>query len=326
MDNKIKNKLNLHTIRNMKKKKIPLAWITSYDLPVSHTAEKAGIDMILVGDSGAMVQLGYNSTNSVTMDEMITLAKSVRRGAANTFVIGDMPQGSYEISDEDAVRNALRFIKESGCDAVKLEGGRRMASKIKAINDAGILAMGHIGLTPQSAGSFGGYRVQCKTLKSFEQNLDDAFALQEAGAFAILLEAMPAEPAGQIASQLEIPVYGIGAGNLVDGQLLIAHDLLGFYDKFRPWFAKCYVPEVVNNFTEIINANNDLKKSGFEERNDGLLLISELAIKKYIEDVKEGIFPDKQYSYELKENELVELLKSDKWNAPLHYSKAANEN
>ena len=313
MDKTIKSKINLQTLRRFKKHKIPAAWITAYDFPIAHSAEQAEIDMILVGDSGSMVQLGYGTTNPVTMDEMIMLAKAVRRGAKNTFIIGDMPQGYYEVSDEEAIRNALRFIKEAGCDSIKLEGGKRMTERIRAISNAGIPVMGHIGLTPQSAGTFGGYRVQAKTIKSFEENLDDAFAIQDAGAFAILLEAMPPEPAGQIAAQLEIPVYGIGAGNFVDGQLLIAHDLLGFYSEFRPWFAKCYVPEVIENFNEIIFKQSNLKKSGIDERKDGLLHISELAIKRYIQEVKEGNFPNAEYNYPINESELENLRISGKW-------------
>jgi len=313
MEDKKNNKINLRILKKYKRNKIPVAWTTAYDLPISFVAEQAGIDMILVGDSGAMVQLGYKSTNPVSMDEMIFLAKSVRRGAKNTFIIGDMPQGYYEISDEDAVRNAMRFIKEAGCDAIKLEGGARMSDRIRAISKAGILVMGHLGLTPQSASTFGGYRVQAKTIKSYEENLKDAFALQESGAFAILLEAMPSEPAGQIARQLEIPIYGIGAGKLVDGQLLIAHDLLGFYNEFRPWFAKCYVPEIIKEFLNHLMTNTDLKKLGIEKRKDGLLHICELAIKKYIEDVKTGLFPNENYIYELKENELNELITSVNW-------------
>lgn len=307
------SKINLNTLRKYKKNNIPVAWVTAYDLPISYAAEQAGIDMILVGDSGAMVQLGYDSTNPVTLDEMILLAKAVRRGARNTFIIGDMPQGYYETSNEEAIRSALRYIKEAQCDAIKLEGGRRMVQRIKAISDAGILVMGHIGLTPQSAGAFGGYRVQGKTIKSFEENLDDAFALQEAGVFAILLEAMPTEPAGQIAKQLNIPIYGIGAGNQVDGQLLIAHDLLGFYNEFRPWFAKCYIPEVIKDFSSIISAKSDLKKSGIDERRDGLLQISELAIRRFIKDVRNRNFPNNDYNYSIKEDELSDLLTSKKW-------------
>lgn len=303
--------LNLQKAKKTNKK---IAWITSYDYPFAHTAEKAEIDMILIGDSGGMVQLGYQTTNPVVMDEMIHMAKSVRRGAPNTFIIGDMPQGSYEINESEAIRNSLRFVKEAGCDAIKLEGGARMASKVKAITDAGILAMGHLGLTPQSATSFGGYRVQGKTIESYEKTLEDAFALQEAGAFAILLEAMPSEPAGQIAKQLAIPIYGIGAGDQVDGQLVIMHDLMGFHQPFRPWFAKCYIPEVTKEFTKYIHSIEDIRKIGREERRDGLLVLAEMAIKKYIHDVKNNIFPGKDYSYPIEEKDL-ELLKTSKyWN------------
>ena len=180
-------KLNLRSLVKMKQDKIPVSWITAYDLPFASAAENAGIDLILVGDSGGMVQLGYETTNPVTMDEMVVLAKSARRGAPNTFMIGDMPQGAYEISAERAVENALRFIKEAGCDAVKCEGGRRVIDKIKAIVDAGILVFGHLGLTPQSTSSFGGYNVQGKTVESFEEIVEDALALQKAGVMALLL-------------------------------------------------------------------------------------------------------------------------------------------
>lgn len=306
-------KKSLLSLQKMKKSKKQVAWITAYDYPFAHTAEKAEIDMILVGDSGGMVQLGYQTTNPVTMDEMIHLAKSVRRGAANTFIIGDMPQGSYEISEEEAIRNSLRFIKEAGCDAIKLEGGKRMAQKVKAISEAGILVMGHLGLTPQSTASFGGYRVQGKTIESFEKTIEDAFALQDAGAFAILLEAMPAEPAGQIARQLKIPIYGIGAGDQVDGQLVIMHDLMGFYQPFRPWFAKCYIPEVTKEFTNYIHGIEDIRKIGREERRDGLLVLAEMAIKKYMYDIKNDIFPGNDYSYPIEEKDLEILKKSKYW-------------
>ena len=178
-------KLNLRSLVKMKQDKIPVSWITAYDLPFASAAENAGIDLILVGDSGGMVQLGYETTNPVTMDEMVVLAKSARRGAPNTFMIGDMPQGAYEISAERAVENALRFIKEAGCDAVKCEGGRRVIDKIKAIVDAGILVFGHLGLTPQSTSSFGGYNVQGKTVESFEEIVEDALALQKARVMAL---------------------------------------------------------------------------------------------------------------------------------------------
>ena len=308
-----KIKVNIKKLLKMKRDQTPVAWITSYDLPFSYVAEQAGVDMILVGDSGGMVQLGYKTTNPVTMDEMITMAKTACRGAPNTFLIGDMPQGSYEVGEKEAIINSLRFVKEADCDAVKLEGGRRMASKVKAIVDAGILVMGHLGLTPQSSASFGGYRVQGKTIKTFEENLEDAFALQEAGAFAILLEAIPSEPAGQIAKQLDIPIYGIGAGRLVDGQLVIMHDLMGFYQPFRPWFAKCYIPEVIKEFEEYIASIPDTRQVGREERKDGLLVLAEMAVKHYIQDVKEKRFPGEEYSYPIKDEQLERLKKSKMW-------------
>ena len=304
-------KINIKKLFKMKREKIPVAWITAYDLPFAYVAEKAGVEMILVGDSGGMVQLGYKTTNPVTMDEMITMAKTARRGAPNTFIIGDMPQGSYEVGEKEAIINALRFIKQADCDAVKLEGGLRMASKVKAIAEAGILVMGHLGLTPQSSALFGGYRVQGKTTESFEKTMEDAFALQEAGAFAILLEAMPTEPAGQVAKQLDIPIYGIGAGRSVDGQLVIMHDLMGFYQPFRPWFAKCYIPEVVKDFEEYISNIPDKRQVGRDERRDGLLVLAEMAVKKYVNDVKEHNFPGEEYSYPIK-NEQLELLRTSK--------------
>lgn len=308
-----KTKINIKKLLKMKRDQTPVAWITSYDLPFAYVAEQAGVDMILVGDSGGMVQLGYKTTNPVTMDEMITMAKTARRGAPNTFLIGDMPQGSYEVGERDAIINSLRFIKEADCDAIKLEGGKRVTPKVKAISDAGILVMGHLGLTPQSSASFGGYRVQGKTIKTFEETVEDAFALQEAGAFAILLEAMPSEPAGQIASQLDIPIYGIGAGSQVDGQLVIMHDLMGFYQPFRPWFAKCYIPEVIRDFENYITNISDPRSVGREERKDGLLVLAEMAVERYIQDVKEKKFPGEEYSYPIKDAQLERLRKSKKW-------------
>lgn len=306
-------KLNLKSLQKMKAAGEPITWITAYDLPFASAAENAGIDMILVGDSGGMVQLGYETTNPVTMDEMIVLAKSARRGAPNTFIVGDMPQGSYEISKEKAVENAMRFVKEAGCDAIKLEGGRRVIDKVKAIVDAGILVVGHLGLTPQSTSSFGGYNVQGKSLKSFEETMDDALALQEAGVMALLLEAMPSAPAAQIAKQLDIPVLGIGAGNEVDGQLIIMHDMMGFYQSFRPWFAKCYVPQVINEFAAGLKGVEDMKQYGREHRKDGLFAIAEMAIVKYVEEVKARQFPSEEYIYPIKEEQLAEIKQSKYW-------------
>lgn len=312
-DSKERVKKNINDLMKMKKKKIPVAWVTSYDLPFAFTAEQAGVDMILVGDSGGMVQLGYPTTNPVTMDEMIMMSKSARRGALNTFMIGDMPQGSYEVGEKEAIINALRFIKEARCDAVKCEGGQRVIPKVKAMVDAGILVMGHLGLTPQSASSFGGYRVQGKTVESFETILEDALELEKAGCFAILLEAMPSESAGQVAKQLKIPVYGIGAGTEVDGQLVIIHDLMGFYQSFRPWFAKCYVPDVIGEFNSYINSMSDIRKKGYEERQDGIIVLARMAIAKYIKEVREKKFPGKDYSYPIKEKQLEALKTSKSW-------------
>ena len=308
-----RKKINILQLSSMKKKNELVAWMTAYDLPFAYVAERAGADMILIGDSGGMVQLGYETTNPVTMDEMIILSSSARRGAPNTFLIGDMPQGSYEPSERDAVINALRFIKEADCDAVKCEGGKRVTKKIRAMVDAGILVMGHLGLTPQSTPSFGGYRVQGKTKKSYDQTFQDALELQKAGVFAILLEAMPSESAGQIAEQLDIPVYGIGAGSMVDGQLVIIHDLMGFYQPFRPWFAKCYIPEVAEGFADYMVSLDDHRQVGREHRRDGLLVLAEMAALKYIEDVKNRVFPGDDYSYPMNDKELKDIKQSDFW-------------
>jgi 3-methyl-2-oxobutanoate hydroxymethyltransferase len=306
-------KKTIINFKNMKKKGEPITWVTAYSYPMAFAAEKANVDMILVGDSGGMVELGYQTTNPVTMDEMIQLAKAARKGAPNTFLVGDMPQGSYEVSNEDAVRNAMRFIKEAGCDAIKLEGGLRMVDRIKAISNSGIVVIAHLGLTPQSTATFGGYRVQGKTLESFEETTKDALIVQEAGAQLLLLEAMPAESAEQVAKQLHIPVLGIGTGNLVDGQLMIMHDLLGFYPNFRPWFAKCYIPTVIQNYVDIMNQQTDLKKFGIDTREDGLNFLVYLAVKEYVNEVKSKQFPSKDYTYPIKSEELENIQKSSMW-------------
>jgi 3-methyl-2-oxobutanoate hydroxymethyltransferase len=188
-----------------------------------------------------------------------------------------------------------------------------MVPRVKAMVDAGVLVMGHLGLTLQSTQSFGGYRVQGKTKESFEQTLEDAFALQEAGAFAILLEAMPSVTAGQIAKQLKIPIYGIGAGNDVDGQLVIMHDIMGFYQAFRPWFAKCYIPDVISSFNTLITQQSNIREIGRQERKDGLLVLSEMAIRAYISDVKSHIFPGDDYSYPITPEELINVKNSKLW-------------
>ncbi len=257
MDNEKKiestrKKVNLGTLRHLKKEGIPASYVTAYDYPSACFADAAGIDMILVGDSGGMTMLGYANTMPVTMEEMMFFSKAVCRGAKKCFVVGDMPFLSYQISDASAIQNAGRFVAEAGCDAVKLEGGVRMASRIRAISDAGIAVMAHLGLTPQSISLAGGYKVYGKNLDEFKSILQDAIEVEKAGASFILLEAMPEEPAGWIRDAVNIPVYGIGAGKKLDGQLLILHDLIGsFVGDVHPKFAKKYA-EVGKIITEAL--------------------------------------------------------------------------
>lgn len=253
--------------------------------------------MILVGDSGGMVALGYSDTVPVSMDEMILLASSVRRGAPDKFIVGDMPKGSYEASDYDAVSNAMRFVKEAGCDAIKLEGSGLMATRAKAIVESGIPVVGHIGLTPQSSAAFGGYRVVGRGKDELE-NLHSAIKeLETAGAFAILLEAIPPEAAKKLTQKANSIILGIGAGKFLDGQLLILHDLLGLFPNFRPKFAKNYIPEIITDFHENISSQTDLVTFGRETRRDGLHEITRLAVNSFVEEVKAGLFPTETYSY-----------------------------
>jgi 3-methyl-2-oxobutanoate hydroxymethyltransferase len=212
--------------------------ITAYDYPSAQVAQAAAVDVVLVGDSGAMTVLGYPSTVPVSTDEMLMLASAVRRGLHTPLLVGDLPFGSYEASDEQAIATAQRFIKEAGCDAVKLERGGTSVDRARAIVAAGIPVMGHVGLTPQTATSLGGYRAQGRTAERALGVARDAVALQQAGCFAIVLEAIPAAVAEVIHAQLEIPTIGIGAGSATDGQVLVFHDLLGIYDGHAPRFAK----------------------------------------------------------------------------------------
>ncbi len=266
-----KKKSRLDFIR-MKKEGEQVAWVTAYDFPTASFAEQAGMDMLLVGDSLGMVVLGYHGTIPVAMDDCIRHCQAVRRGAPNTFCIGDMPFMSYQISDEDAVYNAGRFLKEADMDAVKLEGGRRVLTRIKAIADAGILVMGHIGLTPQSSGVLGGFKAQGRDPESARDLIEDAIAIQDAGAWALLLEAVPPELSQFLTKKLEIPVYSIGAGDPCDGQLLICGDMLGLFQAFTPKFVKKYA-----NVAEIeINA-----------------------FKEYVNDVKTGKFPTDDHCYHI---------------------------
>jgi 3-methyl-2-oxobutanoate hydroxymethyltransferase len=218
----------------------PIVMITAYDYPSAQVAQEAGVDMVLVGDSGAMTVLGYPTTVPVSTDEMLMLAAAVRRGLETPLLVGDLPFGSYEASNELAVATAQRFVKEAGCDAVKLERGGTSAERARAIVQAGIPVMGHVGLTPQTATALGGYRAQGRTSDRALAVAHDALALQEAGCFSIVFEAIPAAVATELTTRLEIPVIGIGAGPATDGQVLVLHDLLGIYDGHAPRFAKRY--------------------------------------------------------------------------------------
>jgi 3-methyl-2-oxobutanoate hydroxymethyltransferase len=218
----------------------PIVMVTAYDHPSASVAEEAGVDLVLVGDSGAMTVLGYQSTVPVTLDEMLMLAAAARRGLTTPMLIGDLPFGSYESSDVEAVKTAQRFVKEAGCDAVKLERGGTSVDRARAIVEAGIPVMGHVGLTPQTATALGGYRSQGRTAEKALQVVNDALALQDAGCFALVFEAVPAELTEAVMPQIEIPVIGIGAGPAADGQVLVFHDLLGIYDGHAARFVKRY--------------------------------------------------------------------------------------
>jgi 3-methyl-2-oxobutanoate hydroxymethyltransferase len=232
-----KSRFDLLKMKNQGEKAV---WITAYDFITAKLAEKAGMDMLLVGDSLGMCVYGYDGTIKVTMEQCLMHCEAVRRAAPNTFVIGDMPFLSYQTSNSDAVYNAGRFHKEAEVDAVKLEGGRRVCSQIKAIADGGMLVMGHIGLTPQSSGQLGGFKAQGQTAETAIELLEDAKAIETAGAFALLVEAVPPEVCKVIRDTLAIPVYSIGAGVDADGQLMIVSDLLGIFQAFTPKFVKKY--------------------------------------------------------------------------------------
>ncbi len=247
-----RKKVTLPEIQRKKEMGEPLTMLTAYDVNIARAVDQAGIDMILVGDSYGMVVLGYDTTVPVTMDQMITAAQAVARGAKNPLLIGDLPFLAYQVNAEEAIRNAGRFIKEANMDAVKLEGGREIAPTVRAITNAGIAVMGHVGLTPQSVSKLGGWRTQGTTADAAHKLLDDALALQDAGAFAIVLEKVPERLAEFVTQRLQIPTIGIGAGAHCDGQVLVANDVLGLFDRFVPKFAKQYAklyPLIVEAFS-----------------------------------------------------------------------------
>ena len=232
--------ISLSTLAEKKALGEPVVMVTAYDYPSAQVAEEAGVDVVLVGDSGAMTVLGHSSTVPVTLEELLMLAQAVRRGLKTPLMIGDMPFGSYEVSNEEAIRNAQRFIKEAACDAVKIERGGTSVERARALVGAGIPVMGHVGLTPQTATALGGYRSQGRTAERALDVMHDAVALQEAGCFALVFEAIPSALTEAIMPRIQIPVIGIGAGGATDGQVLVFHDLLGMYDGHAARFVKRY--------------------------------------------------------------------------------------
>ncbi len=262
----------------------PIAMVTAYDYPSAILAEQAEVDMILVGDTLGMVVHGFESTVSVTMDMMVMHCAAVTRAGSAAFVVGDMPFGSYEISREEAVRHAVRLVREGGVDAVKLEGGIEMIDTVAAIVRAGIPVHGHIGLTPQSATQLGGFLLQGKTANSAQKLLDDALALQKAGCFAVVLEAVPDRVAKMITDNLNIPTIGIGAGVDCSGQVLVWHDMLGLFDRFQPKFVK--------QFEDV-----------------GQMIVNGLS--QYVNEVHQSIFPTATHSFKIKEKEWQALVKNE---------------
>lgn len=275
-----KKKMTRFDLQNMKQENQKAVWITAYDYWTASFAEEAGMDMILVGDSLGMCIYGYSGTVPVTMDQCIWHSEAVRRGAPNTFIIGDMPFLSYQVSVPEAVRNAGRFHKEAGVDAIKLEGGLRVCPQIKAIADAGMLVMGHIGLTPQSSGQLGGFKAQGRTAETAKELIEDAVAIEAAGAFALLVEAVPPEVCGIIRERLNIPVYSIGAGWEADGQLMISSDVLGIFQAFTPKFVKKY-------------------------ENLGQKTVT--AFEQYVQEARDGQFPADEHAYKMVDGELSKL-------------------
>ncbi len=274
------------TITDIKKKKEvggKITMLTAYDYPTANVVDEAGVDMILVGDSLGMVVLGYENTLPVTIEEMIHHGKAVVRGSKKALVVVDMPFLSYQVSKEDALRNAGRIICQTGCQAVKLEGGIEIAEVVSAMTQAGIPVMGHLGLTPQSVGQLGGFKVQGKEFTVAQKIIKDALALEDAGAFSIVLECVPRQLAALVTDKLGIPIIGIGAGVDCDGQVLVFHDVVGLFKGLRPKFVQQYI--------------------------DAFSLMSE-ALRGYVRDVKNKSFPQEKNSYNM-EGEVIERLKKE---------------
>ena len=271
-------KLPITDLPEMKTRRQPIVMVTAYDAPGGRLADQAGADLVLVGDSAAMTVLGHDSTVPATMEEMLILTRAVTRGASRPLVIADMPFGSFQVSDEDAVVNAIRFVKEAGADAVKLEGAGAMLSRVKAIVEAGIPVMGHLGLTPQSATMLGGFKAQGRSAEKALRLYDDARALEAAGCFSLVLEAVPAPVAARITHDLSIPTIGIGAGPACDGQVLVWHDILGLYDGRAARFVKRYA-EIGDSIRS--------------------------ALAEFAADVRERRFPEEQHTYAMPDEELA---------------------
>ncbi len=272
--------VTLTTLAAKRERGEPIVMVTAYDHPTAQVVEAAGVDMVLVGDSAAMTVLGYDSTVPVTTDELLMLAKAVRRGLTTPLLVGDLPFGSYEASDEQAIHTAHRFVKEAGCDAVKLEGGGTSAARAAAIIAAGVPVMGHVGLTPQTATALGGYRAQGRTAEAARRVFDDAIALQEAGCFSIVFEAIPAAVTDLVMPHMKVAIIGIGAGPGTHGQVLVYHDLVGLYDGHQPKFAKRYA---------------DVR---------GLLVD---AVRAYSDEVRRRAFPSAEHVYGIEPEELERL-------------------
>ena len=269
--------MTLPRLQEKKRLGEPIVMVTAYDYPSAQVAEEAGVDVVLVGDSGAMTVLGYPSTVPVSTDEMLMLAAAVRRGLTTPLLVGDLPFGSYEGSNEQAIATAQRFIKEAGCDAVKLERGGTSVQRARAIVDSGIPVMGHVGLTPQTATALGGHKAQGRTADRALEVARDAVALEEAGCFSIVFEAIPAAVAEELMPKLDVPVIGIGAGPSTDGQVLVFHDLLGIYDGHAARFVKRYA---------------EVKAQ----------MVAGLA--EYADDVRRGAFPGPEHTYTIDDAEL----------------------
>ena len=271
-------KLPLPELAEMKRRGERIVMITAYDAPSGRIADAAGVDLILVGDSAAMVVLGHDSTVPTTVDEMLMLTRAVTRGARRPLVVADLPFGSYQVSDEQAVEAGIRFVKEASADAIKLEGAGTMLPRVRALTGAGIPVMGHLGLTPQTATMLGGFKAQGRSAAKAVQLYDDALALQAAGCFSIVLEAVPSPVAARITEALDIPTIGIGAGPDCDGQVLVWHDLLGLYDGHAPRFVKQYA-----ELAPIIGA----------------------AVEQYANEVRNGAFPEEKHTYAMSDEELA---------------------